>query len=1255
MGIDMEDIKLCVCRIVHLSVRVSHRFVQQHPYMSGTLLFLFVLYIFLPSVLSILFYSLPFLGLTGVILAFRTSKRSPIRGEKVEDKKPEVPKKSTATINRNRSAYLRNATSRRQRFKEKSEPCRTDTPTKSPVVGMDQLVEFDYLKSLIEVKETQSLDSGNNASALSTSVDKGIEVSSTSVDKSIEVSSTSVDKSIEVSSTKEPILGLELPVKPDLVACDRSSSQTNKSDSGGDETKNESSEDPEDEDEEEAQEDRNKAVEWTEDDQKNLMDLGLSEIERNRRLESLIAKRRARKLYKRKNEEIVLTVDIFPPCHIPKIVTTRNDPLDSTDGGREIEGVPLPGSAPSVLLPLRNPFDLPYDPHEEKPNLMADSFQQEFTFCRHESFCLGPAYSEESGGLGYHHRYRRPSISIADKGEHDWLIEQLLFKSDPQTEKKKPIAVETRGIQTEDLPQARDVNELELESDQEEIPPDSQSEFEMELELELEMTQDVSSQSSHSSSSDNPGAVICDDVRVVSKNFESKLSNALHKSLSCRVPKKKLIKEPLRDFSPTTFNKNKMEERLPYPDKVPCQTPTYSIASDLQVEVSEIGSPPTVDGNNTDGESLNPDWEVEKEASFGGKQDDTSPLLELRSNKTVLDSQEEEVKAMNVTEALPPKTIPSPMAEEMVDQPSQVVSQMPEELSIPTDDEKATNHIIDQKDPEALANMENTVKTRENVDGGLEILMKQEDDGKITSSLEETDLKLGEYSHGGPEDSSGRRSDLDHEQSEEGNKNVDQITANGDLGRAHEHSEEGSKNVDQITGNGDLSGDHERSEEGSKNVDQITGNGDLSRDHERSEEGSKNMDQSTGNGDLGRTHEHSEEGSKHMDQITSTRDLGKAHEHLEEESKSTDQITDNGDLVEPGNIEEQLELIQDNKNQSNVVGTEFQSSKDALKLPVVDDPATNGGVPLVANDIICSDTSDNQVNAVQSESHRNNGDFVEPKKVEEPLELKQDNKNQPDVVEIEFQSSNDASKSTVENNLVYDGGVPPDSIDIIRSDALQNQLNVVQSEFQKSNDAMKSTVEQDSVIERELLDTRAGLSSKSSIEEQVHMNKVSLSQDSIISPDNNKPADSIEVESELIKGLSEQNGGKSILEAKDDREKTDQSLSSLSSAPNDDLETSEITTQEEEAVNPPTEITAKEVQVETELTPTASTNNNMEAAGDDELECESHRFNKPETDSVKEKDSENPLDLNGVGLQSPTGLAHENPLESSLSAGQGSQ
>ncbi|XP_022853793.1 uncharacterized protein LOC111375226 isoform X2 [Olea europaea var. sylvestris] len=51
------------------------------------------------------------------------------------------------------------------------------------------------------------------------------------------------------------------------------------------------------EDEKGAGEAGNKAMEWTTDDQKNLMDLGTPEIERNKRLESLIARQKARKLF----------------------------------------------------------------------------------------------------------------------------------------------------------------------------------------------------------------------------------------------------------------------------------------------------------------------------------------------------------------------------------------------------------------------------------------------------------------------------------------------------------------------------------------------------------------------------------------------------------------------------------------------------------------------------------------------------------------------------------------------------------------------------------------------------------------------------------------------------------------------------------------------------------------------------------------------------------------------------------------------
>jgi hypothetical protein len=62
------------------------------------------------------------------------------------------------------------------------------------------------------------------------------------------------------------------------------------------------------------------------------------------------------------------------------------------------------------LLPTQNPFDLPYEPFEEKPNLMADSFQQEFMadhlkemlFCRHESFSLGYSPPLENTQLDQH-------------------------------------------------------------------------------------------------------------------------------------------------------------------------------------------------------------------------------------------------------------------------------------------------------------------------------------------------------------------------------------------------------------------------------------------------------------------------------------------------------------------------------------------------------------------------------------------------------------------------------------------------------------------------------------------------------------------------------------------------------------------------------------------------------------------------------------------------------------------------------------
>lgn len=212
-----------------------------------------------------------------------------------------------------------------------------------------------------------------------------------------------------------PLLDVDAPQPAHLSrdGSDAASEKSQKSDNDDDDDDNsvESDEDIENhgeaeedgvDEEEEAmeggQEDESKsAIKWTEDDQKNLMDLGTLELERNRRLESLIARRMARRLMTEKNLIDLDCADV--PSNVAPISVRRN-PFDFPDESYAGMGLPpIPGSAPSILQPRRNPFDIPYDPNEEKPDLKRDSFQQEFTqfnqkdafFRRHESFSMGPS------------------------------------------------------------------------------------------------------------------------------------------------------------------------------------------------------------------------------------------------------------------------------------------------------------------------------------------------------------------------------------------------------------------------------------------------------------------------------------------------------------------------------------------------------------------------------------------------------------------------------------------------------------------------------------------------------------------------------------------------------------------------------------------------------------------------------------------------------------------------------------------------
>ncbi|KAL5132774.1 hypothetical protein HKD37_03G006224 [Glycine soja] len=229
---------------------------------------------------------------------------------------------------------------------------------------------------------------------------------------------------------------------------------------------------PDDEEEEEAaggkEEDESKsAIKWTEDDQKNLMDLGNLELERNKRLENLIARRRARRLMTEKNLIDLDCADI--PCNVAPIAMTRRNPFDFPDDSYAAMGLPpIPGSAPSILQPRRNPFDIPYDSNEEKPDLKGDSFQQEFKvfhqkeafFRRHESFSVGPSVL----GLSKQERYDWKPVFISERMASEGTsypsfqrqsseVSDSKLSSVPDTESVSSIDQDDRKFSEQDLSQ----------------------------------------------------------------------------------------------------------------------------------------------------------------------------------------------------------------------------------------------------------------------------------------------------------------------------------------------------------------------------------------------------------------------------------------------------------------------------------------------------------------------------------------------------------------------------------------------------------------------------------------------------------------------------------------------------------------------------------------------------------------------------------------------------------------------------------
>ncbi|KAJ1290859.1 hypothetical protein BS78_02G275200 [Paspalum vaginatum] len=151
-----------------------------------------------------------------------------------------------------------------------------------------------------------------------------------------------------------------------------------------------------------------KVVAWTADDQKNILKIGCLEIERNQRLETLIARRRARKYTDRNLEfgssDSLPTIEELSKFNvqIPSIFAPRKNPFDIPYNEDN-----FPDSAPSAPLEMGNPFDLPSEQanessssggpsssHEE-PIPVASHLQRSALLRRHESFTEGAPFLTE--------------------------------------------------------------------------------------------------------------------------------------------------------------------------------------------------------------------------------------------------------------------------------------------------------------------------------------------------------------------------------------------------------------------------------------------------------------------------------------------------------------------------------------------------------------------------------------------------------------------------------------------------------------------------------------------------------------------------------------------------------------------------------------------------------------------------------------------------------------------------------------------
>ncbi|KAL6532587.1 hypothetical protein OROHE_014009 [Orobanche hederae] len=536
MAFNAHDIQVCLSQILKLFSETCITYSLKHPILSFSILCLFLLYISFPLVFWVLVYSFPLVVCTSVILSLSFN----IGNVKKHKDAPHDYADEKRTFARVHSVRRRRAKEIRE-VEDKNAV--SSTNFNQNMVDKNTLIEENSPKEIREVVDCSRVNSTKSSSYSTSQSSK----------------QDGFNESGDLSSKDGYIIII------------------------------------------------NKATQGNEEDdyQKNKMDVGISDMERNKRLESLIARRRSRKLLNVEVRRALMSKD-RNDHKISSIVIPENNntsrlliPSNSAIGGSPIS--PSPGSAPSVLIPMRNPFDIPYDPQEEKPDLTGDSFEQEFTsgsnskdmmFCRHESFSLGSFLPGEhnqdlkeasssvhvsrfslrtSSSLGYQFD-AKPAVFGCDR-ENTSIMEH-----DPyEPSESKPTTASPQDDHIKEIIQA---HENSIRND------------DIDEVLQRRPTpEDDTSRSPTSSEEDAPVFKI--DREAILKSLSS-------------IARRNTLQEETENNNNSNINNeqigeelNRLKDRFCYTGKTTGRhTVSYSIASDLQVEVSEVSSPPlTIDEN----------------------------------------------------------------------------------------------------------------------------------------------------------------------------------------------------------------------------------------------------------------------------------------------------------------------------------------------------------------------------------------------------------------------------------------------------------------------------------------------------------------------------------------------------------------------------------------------------------------------------------------------------------------------------------